>query len=97
VCTDLPFVCMHVTIFFTFYVLRVRFIIIIIIIKATNYIVCLLRRYLNDAAEISQVEEIMGLGRRWQKTLDRFLVQSQGGLDNRVDAVVKLGGKAGHI
>jgi len=45
---------------------------------------------LNDTTKVSEVEEIVGLGRRWQEVVNGFLVQSQGRIDDRLDTVVKL-------
>jgi len=47
---------------------------------------CRQRDTLNDAAEVTQVEEIVRLVGRRQKTLDRLLVQRQSRLHDRVNA-----------
>jgi len=48
------------------------------------------RDALDHAAEVSQVEQIVRLGRRRQEALDRLLVQRERRLHDRLDAVHEL-------
>ena len=52
------------------------------------------RHALNHSTEVSQVEEIVRLGRRWQEVVNGLLVQSQRCIDDRLNAVVEFIGKA---